>query len=312
MFHVRPRRLAGTLTALVVIVAGAAVGVPASAAGDPAPAAPVNVQAEAYWNQVELSWEPGQGGSDPVFYRVRNLTTGLTSATTETTYVSGGGIEEGETYTFEIIAVTNGKESPPSDRVVATIPHLDPATDLHASLDGDTITLTWHRPAAVNPRTLTTYGVRINGQLETIHKVGGDVVSLTIPRVLPGTTHEYTVQVSKGLSPGPVSDPATLAVPPSADTTPPTEPEWVIGLDPGCQPGFQIVVESTDDTTPQANIRYEQVEPTVSFGTTESYVRNYDLPLRSSDGPPTGIRAVDEAGNRSAVVMSDEMAESCR
>ncbi|HEY8457468.1 MAG TPA: fibronectin type III domain-containing protein [Actinopolymorphaceae bacterium] len=309
MLHVRPKRLAKTLTALVVMVVGAVVGVPATAAGDSVPAAPINVQANGYWNQVALSWEPGEGDPEPTFYRVRNLTTGITSATTKTSTLWPG--NEGETHTFEIVAVTNGKESPPSERVVATLPHLGPPTDLQASLDGDTITLTWNRPDAVNPRTLTTYGVRINGELETIHKAGGDVVSLTIPRVLPGTTHEYTVEVSKGFRAGPVSDPATLDVPPSADTAPPTEPEWVIGLDPDCAPGYQIVVESTDDTTPQANIRYEWVASTIQFGRTESYVYDYDIPLSSADGPPNGIRAADEAGNRSATVTTEKMTESC-
>jgi predicted RNA-binding protein with TRAM domain len=311
VFRIRPKRLAGTITALVAMMTAAVLSVPTTASGHSGPAAPINLQAEAYWNGVSLSWEPGKGGSDVVFYRVHSVTTGRTSATTAS-QMTWGAVKEGESYTFEVTAVGgNGDESPPSDKVTVTIPELGPPTGLRVNLAGSTVTLTWNRPTAVNPRTQTTYGVRLNGQLETIHRAGGDVVSLTIPRVLPGTTHEYTVEVSRGFAAGPGSDPATVVVPPSADITSPTEPDWVIGLDPDCAPGFQIVVESTDDTTPQADIRYEQVEFTSQFGGWEAYVFDYDLPLSSADGPPNGIRAVDQAGNRSLTVLSQKMAESC-
>lgn len=110
----------------------------------------------------------------------------------------------------------------------------------------------------------------------------------------------------------PVSDEAVLEVPAEADTKAPTEPVWVVGIDPGCQPGFQIVGLSTDDTTPQAAIRYESTALALDFGRAERYVNNFNLPVISPLGPPNLIRAVDEAGNRSREVEASGIVESCQ
>jgi hypothetical protein len=209
--------------------------------------------------------------------------------------------------------------------VVAAIPAaatstVGPPTDVMASLNGDTITLTWHRPANVDPAVATTYGIRHNGALETIHRGAGDLLTLSIPRVEPGTTHEYTVQATRGAleGGGPLSEPSVLVVPPEADTAPPTTPEWVVGLRPDCQPGHQIMVLSVDDTTPQPAIRYEGTGTSIFFrlpGTpvSERYVWDYHLPIQSRPGigPPDGIRAIDEAGNRSETEFDFGYDPSC-
>lgn len=202
---------------------------------------------------------------------------------------------------------------------VPAVPMNDAPTGLTASLTGSTVTLTWTRPASVDPVLRTTYGIRLNGELETIHRGAGNVLTLSIPRVNPDTTHEYTVQISRGAGTGgPLSEPAILAVPPAADTSPPTEPEWVVGVGEECAPGHEIVVQSVDDVTPQPAIRYEGTGNTTMFrlpGTTasETYVWKYHLPIKSqpNEGPPDGIRAVDEAGNRSDVELDFEMSPSC-
>lgn len=316
MFPTRSARqflVAGALLLVLTV----APSVPAAA--DARPAAPDNLSATAYWDAVRLSWEPGTGGTAPIFYRVHNLTTGLVAATTATHY-RWGGVEAGQVHSFEVTAVNDDGESPPSNRVSRTIPALGPPTDVTATLNGSTVTLTWNRPAAVDPGVLTRYGIRLGGALEAIREAGGDQVTLSIPRVAPGTTHQYTVQISRGVlsGGGPLSQPTTLIVPPATDTAPPTEAEWLVGLDPDCAPGHQIVGLSVDDVTPQPAIRYEGTGHTIAFrapGTSgsETFVWDHHLPIRSQPGigPPDGVRAVDEAGNRSGIVFDFEMDPSC-
>jgi hypothetical protein len=294
-------RRTALLLAAVALLLAIAPGSPAAAYSPPA--APAGLAATPYWNHVALSWQPGGNPADVIFYRVRNLTFDRESTTIATGYSWSGGIEENQTYTFEVTAVNDDGESPGS-RVTVTTPSLGPPTSLTAALAGDTITFTWNRPAAVDPSFRIPYVVRLSGVVETVHMTGGHQLTLSIPRVNPGRTHVYTVQVLKGVIAGlgPESSPAPLAVPPSADTTPPTVPEWVIGSPPECELGHEITVESVDDTTPQSEIRYEGINNLIVDGPHETFVHDYHLPIKSEPGvgPPAGIRAVDEAGNRSA------------
>jgi len=298
------RRLRWISGAAVLLAAGMTAGVGGSAtAGAKKPSAPTNLEATAYSRVVHLKWEPGS--DEPgVTYRMYNLTLGWTSDRTGTSGrwghgVNSGGLDTGKTYTFEVTAIdAHGNESAPSNRVSVTIPPLGPPVNVQAVLDGDVVRVSWERPVEREPGALTIYSVRLNGALERMATSNGDVVQVSIPRVNPGTTHEYTIQVARA----PASDPAVVTVSPSQDTTPPTTPKANIGFDEEC---MSLVVEfdedSTDDTTPASEIRYEALGFDPISG--ELFVVAYDI---SSAGPmenfdPRAIRAVDEAGNRSGV-----------
>ena len=298
------RRLRWTSVAMVLLAAGMMAGAGGSAtAGASKPPAPTNLEATAYSRVVHLTWQPGS--DDPgVTYRMYNLTLGWTSDRTGTSGrwghgVNSGGLDTGKTYTFEVTAIdADGDESAPSNRVSVTIPPMGPPVNVQAVLDDVVVTVSWERPVELEPGALTIYSVRLNGALERKVTTRSDAVQVSIPRVNPGTTHEYTVQISRA----PASDPAVVTVPPSQDTTPPTTPKANIGFDEEC---LSLVVEfdeeSTDDTTAASEIRYEALgfDPI----SRELFVVAYDI---SSAGPmenfdPRAIRAVDEAGNRSGV-----------
>ena len=298
--------------AMVLLAVGITVGLEGSvSAGGSRPAAPVGLEATAFATAVHLTWRPGS--DEPVTYRMRNLTLGWTSDRPGTSGrwahgPSSNGLEPGKTYTFEVTAIdADGDESEPSNRVSVTIPRLGPPRNVRAVLDGDVVRLSWERPVELEPGWLTFYSVRLNGVLERMARSTSNAVEVTIPRVHPGSTHEYTVRASGG----PASDPAVVTMPPSPDTTSPTTPLARLGFDEACQSVIvEFFEESADDTTPAAEIRYEALGLDPVSG--EFFVADYDMQRGSGVEllDPRAIRAVDAAGNRSGI---DELeyAPSC-
>jgi hypothetical protein len=301
------RRLRSALV-VMVLAGGITAGLGSSvSAGGSRPAAPVGLEAKAFVGAVHLTWRPGS--NEPVTYRMYNLTLGWTSDRPGTSGRWGHGpLESGKTYSFEVTAIdADGDESAPSNRVSVTIPRLGPPRNFRAVLDGDVVRLSWERPAELEPGWLTFYSVRLNGVLERMASSTSNAVEMTIPRVHPGTTHQYTVRASGG----PASDPAVVTMPPSSDTTRPTTPVARLGFDEACESVIvEFFEESTDDTTPAAEIRYEALGLDPISG--EFFVADYDMQRGSGVEllDPRAIRAVDAAGNRSGI---DELeyAPSC-
>lgn len=281
---------------------------------------PSNLTADAIYSYTgNFSWDPSP---DPqVRYRIRNLDTGY-SMTTAGTSVPIPGLwgdtmrhNPGQTYSVEVVAInSDGVASEPSNQVTFTSPTIDPPEDVTVTGDGNDVTLTWSRPDYLDPAKGRTYLIYENGRLETTLTAGAEVdgtVEFTIPRRASGQTHDYQVQVRDWLqvagNTSDLSDPVSATVPPSDDITPPTEPlaviEWAEDSSGIPAATFRITEQSTDDTTPQSEIRYEGLRRTAG----DFYVYDYDLPLELSEGAgvsfPAGVRAVDEAGNRSAVVI---------
>lgn len=294
------RRAPAVVTLLLVLAAS--FGIYPSASAHPSrPAAPDLAITASYYDQVHLTWEPGS--DDPgLTYRIHNRTLGWTldkGSSTRAVWAIGG-LDAGETHTFEVTAVdSNGEESAPSNRVSATIPALGPPTNVQAALDGDTVKLSWDRPTESAPGTSVQYLVRINGALERVTWPNRDTMQLTIPLINTGTTrHEYTV----GTAGDTQRASALLTVPPSQDNSPPTTPTVKIFLDDQHFMFTKFVEESTDDATPQSQIRYEGLRFDHHAG--EYVVLNYDVPI-GTDTPDISAypayRARDEAGNRSAV-----------
>jgi hypothetical protein len=314
--HVKPVRL---LLGAALLTAAGVLGAPAAVADGPSwenprPAAstdgfippPTNLEvtgvfADSLGTAVYLRWDAGS--SDPgVTYRVHNLTlgSGWTKDVQATTLRWGFGLTAGATYRFVVTRIgPDGKESAPSNEVTAT-PRQTPPTGVTATRDGDTVTVKWMRPDSVDPSQpgREFYFVNLNGVLETHIWAPKTEETLTVsfPRSQPGTTHEYTVVFGTQ-----VSAPARLSVPPADDTTPPTRPSWRLTCS-DFSIGWEISTESSDDTTPQPEIRYEFLESMRPFGFS---VINYDLPrvgdnLQNFSSGVAQIRAVDEAGNRSA------------
>lgn len=189
-------------------------------------------------------------------------------------------------------------------------------TQVDATLEDETITVTWRRPAGLLPGSAATYWLRLNGALEWVERSVDTIVHVTFPRIDPGRIHAYTVQLAGRATP--ISAPGYLSVPVSEDTEPPTAPRWTVGFDEPCLAlTWEILDAATDDTTPRQDIRYEARDFDVIAG--DRHIMALDFP-RSGVGLETifgvslpeevVLRAVDDAGNRSMPVTA-EIARAC-
>lgn len=305
---VKPARL---IPVVALLTAVGVMGVPTAAADSPSIPPPEDLRAtEVYADAIYLEWEPGSTDPD-LAYRVHNLTLGWSLDTTATTFRWAIGLKSDQTHSFAVTHVdADGKESALSNRVTVT-PHVTPATDVQATLDGDTITVTWNRPDGLDPDGYGAiyYFLHLNGEDERLFRAGKsrESIQISFPLVDPGRTHVYTVQTA-GIPGGhQESEPALLTVPPSADTTVPTAPSWrafCTSADP-YNIQWEMLAESTDDTTPSAEIRYEARD---NYGADGHYVTVNDFPrsgnhLEDFTAGGIGLRAVDEAGNRSVLAQ---------
>lgn len=170
-----------------------------------------------------------------------------------------------------------------------------------ANVSGNTITLAWNQP----PDHMFTY-VYDNNAPE--YFFGGYLsTGVTLKRMQSGMTHTFTVvygdpyygdprNAPPDFSFSPPSAPVQVTLAPSSDTTPPTPPTNVRDTTTG--DGTEFVTEwdpSTDDVTPQDQIQYD----VLGYGFTTAY--GVTSPAQ---GTADGIRAVDLAGNRSAVARA--------
>jgi hypothetical protein len=300
MLHRSSRPGLAWLIGLLLVVGSLAI--PATAVADHIPP-PRNLHVSAvYEDGVYLMWEPGSDDSS-LRYRVHNLTLGWTLDTSATSLRWSIGLQSGRTYDFAVTHVDpDDHQSAPSNQVAAT-PLATPPTNVEATLDGDLVTIAWRRPDGIDPVGVpgkVFYYVYLDGVPETHIRASRAIESLSvsIPRVRPGTTHQYTVGYGTL-----VGDPAFLPIPPAQDTISPTRPAWHITCPDDFSHGWEITEESTDDTTAQTGIRYEYLENRPPFGYS---VINYNL-ARSGDhlenfsSGDSLVRSVDEAGNRSAL-----------
>lgn len=288
---------------------------------------PTDFQAtDVFARSVYLSWQAPSDDPD-LRYRVTNLTTGSTV---------GGWLNPepstvvrqrpGVTNSYEVVAIhePSGAISEPSNRITVTTPNVQPPDDVEAVRDGNDVTLTWTRPDVADPAGRTTYWVSDNDRLVATNGMvtarEDGTYEITFPRLPSGTTRSYTVEVRYGASwpfDTAESDPVTVAVPPSEDITPPTAPAAVAvtDYDTGTT-SFRITEQSVDDTTLQSEINYEAVSRN-GYDDDNQVIwlaYDFDVPIEfdNSAGPvsfPTWIRAVDEAGNRSPVVMVESVIE---
>jgi hypothetical protein len=92
----------------------------------------------------------------------------------------------------------------------------------------------------------------------------------------------------------------------ATDTTPPTAPQWGYAEGFYCLTLIVGVVESTDNVTPQSQIRYTVYDDGVPIG---SLVDRGNGPwavlvLRHTGTNMVAVQAIDQAGNRSAFTRS--------
>lgn len=183
----------------------------------------------------------------------------------------------------------------------STDPSKPPLTVQVASVSGNTITLAWEPPA--NNNAFWWFYVYDNGAKESIIGTGsaGTPSGATLKRLRSGVTHEFTVTYGDFIGLGDAaqisapSSPVQVGLPASSDTSPPTTPANArreLQAD-GCS--FLTKWDpSTDDVTPQDQLKYD-------FVSWVGFTQEYGATSGTSDMSSGSVRAVDAAGNRSAL-----------
>jgi len=256
---------------------------------------------------VSLAWSPAKDNSGRFTYRLWS-SAGLTGAgitrvlpKTATSYTWTLAIHPATSYTFRLHAVDDAGNASPQVTVTVTTPPDTIAPSVAPVItvehvNSTYVTMRW--TAAQDNGPYLYYDVWINGQ--PFASTGTDR-HITIDQLTPETTYTFAVQArDDGNNLSPFSDPVTLttAAPNSVDTTPPTRPGNLEGIDQGCGEVWLSWTQSTDDFDDQSLIRYDiyvngmldhsvvGVDSTIAFG--DWQVNVFD------------IVAVDTSGNQSA------------
>lgn len=276
------------------------------------------------WNGADLAWQPSPE-ADLRGYEIidldRDRIAKIVDPDTVTAHLD---LRPEQTYRFAVRATKEQIDfqqvhSELTNEVTVTTPaqFIGPPTNLQANRDGRGVTLTWQRPGGLEfPDVSVDYLVYDGDILETI-LVDPATLTQTIPRVSPGE-HQFTVRMRyhrqdrHGPGVSAPSNPATVNIPASDDTTPPNPPDhfFVVYHCVTNQESYEFLGASDDTSSPE-QIQYEAIRLDPRQAGNPFYVPpdGYDVP-RSGVLPHPYInryfggqfRAVDEAGNRSEVV----------
>ena len=213
------------------------------------PVAPSGLTATAGDQRVTLDWDdPNDSSITDYLYRlsidggntfIDEASAGSGASTTSHTVT---GLDNGTTYTFEILARNSLGLSPPSDRVTATpLPPPRPPQGLMATAGDQRVTLSWTNP---NDSSITLYRYRLNidgGDTFTDHAIEGSGASTTTHTVMGlanGTAYTFEVQARNSAGWSGSSDEVTA-------TPLPPLPDAPAGL--AATPGDERVTLEWDD-----------------------------------------------------------------
>jgi hypothetical protein len=257
-------RFAMRLVAVIAVCAGlGVVGAPVAGAADTQPpTARSNVRVVAVKPDTVTIAFTGSTDDVGLKWYVARVEGVREQPTTSPGGTEIGGLKSDTTYSLTVVAVDKaGNVSAPSAPVAATTAKWMPPTNLRVTgVSGGTVSLAW------NPPSNMPWAYR---------QPVGDLGLATMQRLAPGT-HVFTVRamhVSGDLSPA--SNPVTVTVAPrGSDRTAPTAPQNVVSREDPVVYNFDTTWDpSTDDVDPAPAYRGQL---------------------------PDAVRAVDQAGNRSA------------
>lgn len=287
------------LVAITAVGAGLGVaGVPAAGAADTQPpTAPSNVRVLAVTPDTVTITFTGSTDDVGLKWYVARVEGVRQQATTSPGGTQIGGLKSNTTYSLTVVAVDKaGNVSAPSEPVAATTASWTPPTNLRVtSSSGGTVSLAWDGPSNMgDPYRFPVYD---GGRGEVMSRVQ----SVTMQRLAPGT-HVFTVKAmhsSGDLSPA--SNPVTVTVAPrGSDQTAPTAPQNVFVSEE--QDAYAFVTTwdpSTDNVDPAP--AYDVLQ---GFGG-DLFTIRYAVSGTTYRGLfSSAVRAVDQAGNRSAPAHS--------
>ena len=284
------------------------------------PTAPKNFRVTAVTPfSVSLAWSPSTDNSGKFTYRLWSSAgmggSGIsrTLPKTATSYNWTLLIFPATSYTFKLHAVDDAGNASAQVTVTVTTPPdtVAPSTAPVITVEhvNDTfVKMRWTAAADNGPYLF--YDVWINGQpfVST-----GQERSITVENLTPETTYTFAVRArDAGNNLSPFSEPVTIttAAAGSVDTTRPTTPQNFVATELGCGEVLLTWTQSTDNVTPQSNIRYDIYvdgfldHSVVGVGSTiarhgQNWITVFD------------IQAVDESGNFSLVNSLDAQPSGC-
>jgi chitinase len=291
-------RFAMRLVAVSAVCAGLGiVGAPVAGAADTQPpTAPSDVRVLAVKPDTVTIAFTGSTDDVGLKWYVARVEGVRQQATTSPSGTEIGGLKSDTTYSLTVVAVDKaGNVSAPSEPVAATTAKWTPPTNLRAtSVSGGTVSLAWN--GSSNMPSASRYLVYDGGRGEAMAWQ-----SVTMQRLAPGT-HVFTVKAmhsSGDLSPA--SDPVTVTVAPrGSDQTAPTAPQNV------------LVTQNMEvyDFVATWNPSTDDVDPAPTYDILQElggdlFTIRYAVSGTTYQGQFTSaVRAVDQAGNRSAPTSS--------
>ena len=259
------------------IVASLLVGVllsaaPAAAARDRTPpTTPAHLRITATSaTSVSLAWDASSDNSGNFWYCVQTNGGGCIRVNPPQTTLTRSGLWPDRTLDFTVYAVdVAGNRSGTSNTVTFTTPPdttppSPPPTLSVTSLSPTRLSLAWPTPIDNVSQVWTT--LFVNGSPYFTDRLGPP--NVTVLNLTPATT--YALQATVRDAFGNVAEGAVLNVttPAATDTQPPTAPTNLAVLSSSYPPDIVLRWgQSTDDTDPQAQIRYEVFLNGVSGGT---------------------------------------------
>jgi hypothetical protein len=283
------------LSAVSAVCAGVGiVGAPVAGAADTQPpSAPSNVRVVAVKPDTVTIAFTGSTDNVGLKWYVARVEGVRQQATTSPGGTEIGGLRSDTTYSLTVVAVDRaGNVSAPSAPVSATTAKWTSPTNLNLTgASGGTVSLAWNGPS--NMRDPYRYLVYDAGRAEAMARTS----SVTMQRLAPGT-HVFTVRAmhsSGDLSPA--SNPVTVTVAPrGSDQIAPSAPQNVLVREDLDVYEFITTWDpSTDNVDPAP--AYDLLE---AFGG-DLFTIRYAVSGTTYRGRFTSaVRAVDQAGNRSA------------
>jgi chitodextrinase len=292
-------RFAVRLVAVFVVCAGlGVVGAPVAGAADTQPpTAPSNVRVLSVKPDTVTIAFAGSTDNVGLKWYLARVEGVRQQATTTPSGTEIGGLRSDTTYSLTVVAVDKaGNVSAPSEPVAATTAKWTPPTSARVtSASGGTVSLAWNAPS--NMRDPYRYLIYDGGSGEAMSRT----LAMTMQRLAPGT-HVFTVKAmhsSGDLSPA--SSPVTVTVAPrGSDQIAPSAPQNVLVREDLDFYEFVTTWEPSTDNVDTAPA-YDLLE---GFGG-DLFTIRYAVSGTTYRGRFTsGVRAVDQAGNRSAPTPS--------
>jgi len=193
--------------------------------------APYSVAATAGNGQATVTWlaPTTLGNSSISGYTVLSSPGNYTCQTTSALSCTVGGLTNGNSYTFTVVANTTVGPSPASSPSNAVTPATTPSapTAVVASAGDGSASVSWVAPASNGGATITSYTVTSTPDGQTCTATG--TLTCTVSGLTNGTKYTFTVYATNVMGPGTLSASSNAVIPAGAPS-PPTGVTVVVGV----------------------------------------------------------------------------------